>query len=77
LSFVFLGTVIALFGTAIPACTCLGGHSCGCSSAPNHVISIAGLVVTIVFTYVFVFLSTGLYKAEPILESAVENVEIS
>jgi hypothetical protein len=54
--------MLALSGLLDPACAC--------TSSPNYILNIGGLIIAIVFTYVFVFLSTRIPREEPIISTA-------
>ncbi len=70
LPIIILGTLLSLFGGFFLRCNCLDTASCDCLSSPDYALNIGGLVLTIVFTHVFVFLSTQFQEAEQVMKDA-------
>jgi hypothetical protein len=52
---VVLGSIIAIFGEISPFCNC-GTRVCACSaSLANYTLNLMGLLVTVVFTFAFIY----------------------
>jgi hypothetical protein len=67
LPLIVLGTLLAIFGSTTFPCNCLGIAICKCTDTPDHELNFVGLLITIVFTYVLVFLSIRVGKAQEVL----------
>jgi len=71
LPLIILGTVLAVFGSKTFPCSCVTSTLCRCTGSASYELNMIGLVTSIVFTYVFVFLSIRVKRIEEIINNSM------